>query len=157
MKPLVLALMLTAAFAAGAHAEVGSLRNALPQAVGIHMVSWHDRGDFNNANVGIALRWDGGLTIGGFHNSYERPSAYGGLVVPVFERRAFQLQLMAGMVTGYSEANPADLVAVPILGWRVSPRNTLQVAFMPRFVIPANVVHVMFERRLADPAPRATR
>jgi hypothetical protein len=147
---LVLALTLTLAFPCGAHAQLTLPRNALPQAVRLHLCSWHDRGEYNNANLGVALRWDGGLAAGGFYNSYGRPSWYGGLVVPTFERRAFQLELMAGVITGYSESSPVDLVAVPILGWRLSPRNSLQVVLMPRFVIPANVVHVMFERRLGD-------
>lgn len=130
---------------------------ALPQAVRLHVASWHDRGEYNNANLGVALRWKGGLTAGGFHNSFGRPSWYGGLVVPAFERGPLQLELMTGVISGYSDSSPVDLVAVPTLGWRLSPQNSLQVVFMPRFVIPANVVHVMFERRLgssaADRAP----
>ena len=140
--------MLVLVFPCGAQAQLALPRNSLPQAVRFHLASWHDRGDFNNANPGLALRWKGGLVAGGFHNSFGRPSWYGGLIVPAFESRAFQLELMAGVITGYSDSGPVDLVAVPTLGWRLSPQNTLQVVLMPRFVIPANVVHVMFERRL---------
>jgi hypothetical protein len=124
-----------------------ALAQLTPRSVRVHVGSWHDRGEYNNANLGAALRWNGGLTVGGFYNSYRRPSWYGGLVVPAFERGGFQLELMTGVITGYSETSPVDLVAVPSLGWRLSPRSSLQVVFMPRFVIPANVVHVMFERR----------
>jgi hypothetical protein len=152
-----LALTLVLAFPRGASGQRAVPGNLLPQSVRVHIASWHDRGDYNNANLGAALRWNGGLAVGGFYNSYGRPSWYGGLVVPAFEGRAFQVELMAGLITGYSESRPVDLVAVPSLGWRLSPRNALQVVFMPRFVIPANVVHVMFERRLgevrADRAP----
>ena len=151
MVRLVLALTLTLAFPAGGFAQL------LPQAVRLHVASWHDRGDYNNANLGAALRWKGGLTVGGFNNSFGRPSWYGGLVVSAFESHAFQLELMTGVISGYSDSSPVDLVAVPSLSWRLSPRSTLQVVFMPRFVIPANAVHVMFERRLgavrADPGP----
>lgn len=149
--------MLTLAFPRGAHALLASLRNCLPQTIGLHPLSWHDRGDFNNANLGVALRWGGGLAAGGFCNSYGQPSWYGGLVVPAFERHAFQLELMAGVITGYSESTPVGLAAVPILGCRLSPRNSLRVILMPRFVIPANVVHVMFERRLGGRAPPRNR
>jgi hypothetical protein len=141
------------AFPAVARAQFAFPRNVLPQAVRLHLVSWHDRGEFNNANLGAALRWDSGLVAGAFHNSFGRPSCYGGIVVPAFESRAFQLELMAGVISGYSETSPVDLVAVPSLGWHVSPRSRLQVVFMPRFVIPANVVHVMFERRFGDVRP----
>ena len=151
---LVLALTLILAFAPGALAQLALPRNCLPQTVRLHLVSWHDRGGYDNANLGVALRWGGGLVAGGFHNSFGRPSWYGGLVVPAFESRAFQLELMAGVITGYSESSPVDLVAVPSLGWRLSPRNSLQLVLMPRFVIPANVLHVMFERRLGDAADR---
>jgi hypothetical protein len=122
----------------------------VPQAVRLHLVSWHDRGDFNNANLGVALRWKGGPTVGGFHNSFGRASWYGGLIIPLVERQALQLELMTGVISGYSESSPVDLVAVPTLGVRLSPQNSLQVVFMPRFVIPANVVHVMFERRFGS-------
>ena len=150
LERLVLALTLVLAFPRGALAQLALPQNCLPQTVRLHVVSWHDRGQYNNANLGAALRWNGGLAAGGFYNSFGRPSWYGGLVVPAFEGRAFQLELMAGVITGYSESSPVDLVAVPSLGLRLSPRNSLQVVFMPRFVIPANAVHVMFERRLGD-------
>lgn len=148
MKRLVLALALALAFPHGGFAGPALPSSTLPKAVRLHLVSWHDRGDYNNANVGLALRWEGGLVAGAFDNSFGRPSWYGGLILPVFESRAVQLELMTGVITGYSETSPLDLVAVPSLGWRLSPRNSLQVVFMPRFVIPANAVHVMFERRI---------
>jgi hypothetical protein len=144
---IILALGIVLAFGRDASAQPESPRNSPPEAVRLHVGSWHDRGDFNNANLGAALRWRSGLTVGGFQNSLDRPSFYGGLVVPVFDRGRLRLELMAGMITGYSEASPVDVVAVPILGWRMSSRNSLQVVFMPRFVIPANAVHLMFERR----------
>ena len=150
---LFIALTLMLALPGVALARPALPRNYLPQTIRLHVVSWHDRGDFNNANLGLALRWKGGLVAGGFHNSFGRPSWYGGLVVPAFERRAFQLELMAGLITGYSESSPVDVVAVPSLAWRLTPRTSLQVVFMPRFVIPANVVHVMLERRLGDLQP----
>ena len=118
MGRLALALMLVLAFPCCALAQ-----GALPEAVRFHLVSWHDSGDFNNANLGVALRWNGGLTAGGFCNSYGRPSWYAGLALPVFARRAFQLELMTGAITGYSQSSPVDLVVVPSLGWRLSPRT----------------------------------
>lgn len=132
----------------GVKAQHARSQSVLPKAVRLHLFSWHDRGGYDNANLGVALRWNGGLVAGGFNNSFGRASWYGGLVVPAFESHRFQLELTAGLITGYSEVGPVDLVAVPSLGWRLSPRNTLQVAFMPRFVISANAVHVMLERRL---------
>ena len=149
---LVLTLMLALAFP-----RVALAQGALPQAVRLHLASWHDRGGFNNANLGLALRWDAGLAVGGFNNSYGQASWYVGLVVPLFERRAFQFEVMTGAITGYSESSPIDLAVVPSLGWRLSPRSTLQVVLMPRIVIPANAVHVMFERRFGDRERRSRR
>jgi hypothetical protein len=140
---LVLALSLVLAFPGAAAAQL-----AWPQYVRLHLGSWHDRSGYDNANLGLAVRWSGGLTVGGFHNSLGRPSYYGGLVVPIFDRRSVRLELMSGVITGYSEASPLDVVAVPTLGWHLSQRNTLQIVFIPRFVIPANAIHLMFERRL---------
>lgn len=149
LRRIAWALALTLVLAPSAHAKLS------PQALRLHLGSWHDRGDFHNANVGVALRWKGGLTIGGFHNSLGRGSGYGGLVLPILDRRGIQLELMTGVITGYSETSPIDVVAVPILGWRMSERNALQVVFMPRLVIPANAVHVMFERRFGAGASEA--
>ena len=150
-----LALSLGLAFPRGAHAQPGLPRKSLPESVRLHLASWHDRAGYNNANYGLALRWSNGLVIGGFNNSLARPSWYGGLVVPVHEKR-FQVELMAGVITGYSETSPIDVVAVPSLGWRLSPRSSLQVILIPHVVIPANAVHVMFERRFGDPQPTTT-
>lgn len=146
-RPLFLVLMLVAV-------PGDALAQLLPQAVRLHVASWHDRGDFNNANLGMALRWKGGLALGGFHNSFGRASWYGGMALPAVEGGAFQLELMAGVISGYSDSSPVDLVAVPSLGWRMSPRNSLHVVFMPRFVIPANAVHVMVEHRWEEPRDR---
>ena len=153
VERLALALILVLALPGGALAQLAYL----PQTVRVHLVSWHDREGFDNANLGIALRWSRGLVAGGFHNSLGRASWYGGLVIPAFERGAFKLELMTGAITGYSESSPVDLVAVPSLGWRVSPRSSMQVVLMPRVVIPANVVHVMFERRLGGQVADRTR
>ena len=147
---LVLAFTLVLAFPPGALAQLALPRSLLPQAVRLHLVSWHDHAGYNNANLGAALRWKGGLTAGGFNNSYGGSSWYAGLIVPIVESRVIQLELTAGAITGYSETSPADLVAVPSLGLRLSPRNSVLVVVMPRFVIPATAVHVMFERRLGD-------
>jgi len=125
----------------------------MPESVRLHLGSWHDRGDYNNANLGGALRWKGGLTVGGFYNSFSRPSWYGGIALRPVETRLLQLELLAGVISGYSETGPLDLVAVPSVGWRITPRNALQVVFIPRFVIPANAVHVMFEHRLGETPP----
>jgi len=148
--------MVLLTLASGAPAQAAAPGSLLPSAVRLHLVSWHDRGEFENVNLGLALRWKGGPTVGGFHNSFGRASWYAGLIVPLVEKRAFQLELMTGVISGYSESSPVDLVVVPTLGLRLSPQSSLQVVFMPRFVIPANVVHVMFERRLgsrpSDPA-----
>ena len=156
-KGLVSVLALTLMLHGAAHGQTGELNSLLPQSVLFHVGSWHDRGDYNNVNLGGALWWKGGLTAGGFYNSFSRPSWYGGLRVRAYETRILQLDLMAGAITGYSETGPLDLVAVPSLGWRLTPRNSLHVVFIPRFVIPANAVHVMFEHRLGEgrSGPRA--
>jgi hypothetical protein len=146
LSSLAVALALVLTLPSGSFAQA-----VLPQTVRLHLVSWHDRGGYDNANLGMALRWSNGLVAGGFNNSLGRASWYGGLIIPAFERRALRLELMAGAITGYSTSSPVDLVAVPSLGWRLSPRNTLQVVFMPRLVISANAVHVMVERRLGAP------
>jgi len=145
---LVLALGIALVVSSAALTQPALSQTLMPQAVRLHLASWHDRGDFNNANLGAALRWKSGLILGGFDNSFGRASWYGGLALPAFEIHRFQLELMAGVISGYSDSSPVDLVAVLSLGWRMSTRNTVQVVFMPRFVIPANAVHVMFERRL---------
>src|SRR2546422_11381636 len=82
---LVLALALTLAFPGAALAQLAFPRNCLPQTVRLHVVSWHDRGDFNNANLGVALRWNGGLAAGGFYHNYRPAGWVGGLGVPAVE------------------------------------------------------------------------
>ena len=153
LQHFALTLALVLALPGAARACVGSPRSFVPETIRLHLASWHDRGGYDNANLGLALRWNGGLVAGGFKNSFGRPSWYGGLVVPAFEKGAVRLELMAGVISGYSDTSPVDVVAVPSLGWRLSTRSTLQVVFMPRFVIPANAVHVMFEQRLGAIEP----
>lgn len=154
MTRLILALTLMLAFPREGFAQLALPTSILPEAVRFHLGSWHDRGGYDNANLGVALRWKSRLVVGGFNNSYSRPSCYGGLVVPAFEKGAVRLELMAGVISGYSDVSPVDLVAVPSLGWRLSPRSSLQVVLMPRVMISANAVHLMYERRLGDGAGR---
>lgn len=142
---LLLAMSLVLALPRAAHAQPGWTWSVLPQSVRLHLGSWHDRPGYNNANLGLALRWKSGLVAGGFHNSLSRPSWYGGMIVPLYEKR-LQVELMAGVITGYSETGPLDVVAVPSLGWRLSSRSSVQVILIPHMVIPANAIHVMFER-----------
>src|SRR5215475_10411210 len=115
IRRVILALSIALSFPPGAIAQSSLARTVVPEAIRFHLASWHDRPGYDNANFGGALRWRGGLVAGGFNNSLGRTSWYGGVVVPAFEAHAIQLELMAGVITGYSDVAPVDVVAVPSL------------------------------------------
>ena len=144
---IALSFILVAAPAAS-QARLSWPTRPLPDAVRVHAVSWHDRGHYNNANPGLAFHWPGGLEAGGYYNSVNRASWYAGFSVPVYDRHRLKLDVLMGVLSGYSHASPLTPVLVPVVGYRFTPRNTVQVVFIPRLILPANIVHVMVETRL---------
>ncbi len=143
------AVLLLLIWAWPAFAEPKSSASLLPDGVRLHLGSWHDRGDFDNSNFGLALCWPQGLVAGGYRNSYGNASWYTGLLGTLYEHHALRVEVMLGAVTGYSQTAPVLPVAVPVVGYRVFRRTSAQCIYMPGMVMPggANVLHFMAEHR----------
>ena len=147
MRGVVLVLLLLGPGVA--HAQLKLPTRPLPEAGRLHVGSWHDHGDYDNANLGLGATWQGGLTAGIYHNSFGKASGYAGMIGNLITRRAIQVDVMLGAITGYSESAPILPVAVPVLGARVGRSTLLQVIYMPASVMPgnANVFHFMIDQR----------
>jgi hypothetical protein len=139
---IMLAAMLAGLFAGSAHAAEPAATQAapersalLPATVGLHLRSWHGHdpaGRWNNTNPGVYARWGNGATVGAYHNSQRRTSAYVGWTGdwPLTER--ISAGVTVGLISGYDRhvlpmAVPSVRVA---LGERTSLRTSL--ALNPR-------------------------
>lgn len=120
---------------------------------GLHVQSLHipARENDNNANYGLYIRTDSGLTAGGYRNTLRRNSIYLG---QTFEYGQFSLTL--GGITGYQQKDGEGYSrgAITLLGV-VSYASPIQImGLTPRFsLVPGHlvkarsVVHLSVERR----------
>jgi hypothetical protein len=74
---------------------------ASAQTVGLHLVSGHTQGGLNNTNPGIYARFDSGLTVGAYRNSFRRNSVYLGYTVETSPTDRLSVAVTAGAITGY--------------------------------------------------------
>jgi hypothetical protein len=71
------------------------------QTVGLHLVSGHASGGLNNANPGAYVRFDNGVTVGTYRNSYRRNSVYLGYTAETSATDRLSLAVTVGAITGY--------------------------------------------------------
>jgi hypothetical protein len=74
---------------------------ASAQTVGLHLVSAHQHGGLNGINPGIYARFDSGLTLGTYRNSYGRQSVYAAETFETDQVHGFSAALTVGAITGY--------------------------------------------------------
>ncbi len=138
-------------------AALGSALTARAQApaergavAGLHLVSAHDAPGFESRNWGLYHRWASGVTVGAFHNSYGRTSAYGGWLWEIDDAGRFGVFL--GAATGYGEtAEGMDLapIVAPTVRW--APAGSRWGLRLSWFADPregaAQVLHLSMEYR----------
>jgi hypothetical protein len=103
-----------------------------PQSLGVHTVSAHSASGYNGSNPGIYLHWRGGVTIGAFHNSYRRGSAYAAWLWHADDAGRFGVLL--GAATGYgstSESMPLAPIVAPTLRVPISTTASARVSLFP--------------------------
>lgn len=95
---------------------------------------------FNNANVGVGYRFDNGIAVGTYYNSYRQPTAY--IVGELDLTVRFKLQF--GVATGYKIVNGKDVTEIGALNFRqpLTKNVTLDVLAVPPIKDLAGVVHV---------------
>lgn len=85
--------------------------------VGVHVASKHlperrpNGKAYNNDNPGLYLRWDNGITVGTYENSYGRRSNY---LAWSWTSEKCGPALTMGLVTGYLKNKPAPMLAPSI-------------------------------------------
>lgn len=111
--------------------------------VGVHLYTAHWSGNYNNVNTGLYYKTDTGLIAGMYRNSYDRPSAYVGMVV-----HSGPFEIVGGVVTGYKGVCPKVCKAltpmfVPSLALPLTGSSTLRLS-----VPNGQGVHLSLEYRL---------
>jgi hypothetical protein len=101
---------------------------AFAETFGVHLVSTHGDGGYNNVNPGLYFRLDNGFTAGRYVNSYKRHSTYVGYTA---EHRAGNLSVAVtiGAVTGYQK--PVMPLLVPSGAYHFGP-NAIRLAYAPK-------------------------
>lgn len=129
------------AVAAAAVATCTAMHADAIRTVGVHIGSHHAPArDYQNFNPGAYVRFNSGLTVGGYHNSERRTSLYAGYTL---ERGPFAVTL--GAITGYRRANVLPLVVPSVAIGRLGPA-TMRLAVLPKLESGgATVVHLMAE------------
>lgn len=113
----------------------------LPETVGIHAVSWHEKDGMNNVNPGIYGRWDNGFTAGTYYNSERRQTFYAGWT---FADSSDTFAVTVGAATGYMRASVVPIL-VPSVRLPMTDRFSLRVSVAP--VKDAAAIHLSFEGR----------
>lgn len=136
----------------------------------IHSVSWHSSGNkdevqtkqsvngnglrvsteetvhgYNNNNFGIGYRWDSGLTVGMYYNSYRRPTVY--LIEEWMPLRRFGAVL--GIATGYDNVsgNPLTVIGGLIIRTPITNRLEVNVLIVPPVGEMDGVTHFSFLKK----------
>ena len=122
---------------------------------GIHGPSYHDGGNFNNANYGLYIVHKG-MTAGFYDNSLNRNTFYVGYawewdlpVNPVID----SISLMGSLATGYyTEQTPYEYAPMGALSFKHSfgPQQGLRLSYLPVYgkSEASYVVHLSYEYTL---------
>jgi hypothetical protein len=123
-----------------------------PWAVGVHVGSYHDAGNFQNFNPGLYLRY-GPWTVGALHNSVDRDSRY---VAYTLETKApvhwvDTVALTVGIIDGYHDSawvhnGIAPLVA-PSISFKAYEKTRVRVALLPGVKV-TTTLHLTLEWEL---------
>jgi len=123
--------------------------------LGVHTVSYHDQGNFNNNNFGVYVEHDG-WTGGYYKNSINQDSVYGGYVVqwPLPANPLFQsASVMGGVVSGYRSRtyhHDYSVMGAFSLKHDITEQHGLRLSILPTHSkSPANyVLHVSYEFKM---------
>lgn len=109
--------------------------------VGVHIGSVHlPAQDFNNANPGLYLRTESGLTAGAYYNSERRMSAYAG-----YTQEWGPVGVTVGVITGYKRAAVLPMLVPSVRLGRID-QVTFRLAYLPKLEKGgSHVVHLMAE------------
>lgn len=112
------------------------------QTVGLHLGSWHSEPGYNNANPGVYVRLENGLTAGAYRNSFRKTSVYAGWTWQA-DIAGFRPAITAGLISGYRH----PFLVVPSIAAPEIGSVRLRVAYVPRLDPKgAHVIHLMAEK-----------
>lgn len=118
-----------------------------PDAIGLHVGTWHSAPGFNNVNPGLFAQW-GGITAGIYHNSERATSVYAGYTWETRGITALDLRLAAtlGLVTGYQRAKVQPLLlptaSMRLLTHAKGKQARLQLTYVPPIEKRVHALHV---------------
>jgi hypothetical protein len=138
------------------------------QTVGLHLVTAHSHSGLNGVNPGIYARFDNGVTVGSYRNSFNRNSVYAAYTVETHVSPSISVALALGAVTGYQRqyfegecydgthsgphrichrGNDSKITALvaPSVAFH-SGANAIRIALIPSKE-GGGAAHLMFERR----------
>jgi hypothetical protein len=115
---------------------------------GAHLMSYHDAGNYNNANLGAYVQHQSGVTVGSYYNSERKQSHYGGYTFKPFDQFP-RLDVTAGMVSGYSAGRFVPFVLPSLTAYVSDDGTRARLGYVPRVgsFQPVNVVHLMVEKQ----------
>jgi hypothetical protein len=117
-------------------------------AVGLHALSWHSIGTYNNANPGAYVRDDCGIQAGAYYNSERKFTAYVAKVFdwqPIKQASWFGVFASVGLATGYEQAT---VLPIALGGINIRYENYgLRVGYAPKLkgVNDTHLIHFAFE------------
>ena len=116
--------------------------------LGAHLMSYHDSGNYNNANLGLYLQHQSGVTVGSYYNSERRQSYYGGYTFKPFDHLP-RLDVTAGLVSGYRAKRFTPFMLPSYTVYESDDGVHVRLGFLPRrgSFPPANVMHMMVEKQ----------
>lgn len=134
-------ITLATALALAAHADTSV------EAIGFHVASHHvPSREFNNMNPGAYVRWDNGLTLGGYYNSERRMSVYAGYTQE-WGPFALTMGAVTGTIYGFKRRAVMPMIVPSLRLGSVGPAD-VRVAVLPKLGKGgATVVHLMLEVR----------
>lgn len=117
--------------------------------IGVHVGSQHfgkNADAFNNFNPGVYV-YHNGWTVGTYHNSERRQSAYAGYTWEYDITSRLAVGATLGVITGYSTARVLPML-VPSVGYRIAGNTSARLSFVPAVSKHgASALHLSIERK----------
>ena len=115
--------------------------------IGLHLVSWHDTGGYNNVNPGVYTKTECGITIGAYENSINKTTVYVGYT---YDPPKLPVWASVAIATGYKPETNMTLTPIGMVGLKSQQYKgtRFRIGYIPKIkgVNQVNVLHLTFEK-----------